>query len=110
MNIRYSVILIAVAIMSVPALAKSNPQTTLSAPGVATVDGILTYCRRVDTGSAAAYTLALNNLTQGHSPDEVRDIRESKQYKDTLGNINSQLLKVPTAAGANACRAYLAGK
>ena len=110
MSIRNSVVLAALAVMSVSALAKPNPQTTLSAPGMGTVDGILTYCQRVDPGSTAKYTLGLNNFTGGHPPGEVKDIRESKQYKSTLATIDGQLLKVSTATGVSACRAYLAGK
>jgi hypothetical protein len=110
MNIRHSVILAALAVMSVSAWAESKPQTTLTAPGMATFDGILNYCRRTDMRSAAQYTIRLNNLTQGHSEGELTDIRESKQYKDTLATINSQLLKVSTPTGSNACMSYLVGK
>lgn len=112
MSIRNAVMLTALAVASVSAIAEteSKPQTTLTAPGIATTDGILTYCRRVDAASAAKYTLAINNLTQGHSRDELEDIRTSKQYKETLAAIDTQLLKVSSGTGVNACRAFLAGK
>jgi hypothetical protein len=106
MSIRYSVILAALAVMSVPAVAGPKPQaTTLNAPGMATVDGMLGYCRRVNAISVAQYTQEINSLTQGHPKEELIDIRASKKYRDTLANINSQLLKVPIAAGVSACRA-----
>jgi hypothetical protein len=110
MSIRKSVVLAALAVMSVSALAKPNPATTLSPTGVGTADGVLNYCRRVDPGLAAKYALGLKSLPLGHSPDELEDIRETKQYKSTLATINSQLLKISTATGVNACRAYLAGR
>ena len=106
MSIRFSVILAALAVMSVPAVAGAKPQgTTLTGPGMATTDGVLGYCRRVNAISAAKYTLAINSLTQGHPKEELIDIRESKKYRDTLAIINGQLLKVPIAAGVSACRA-----
>ncbi len=107
MSIRFSIILAAMAVMSVSAPAVTIPQTTINAPALATVDGILTYCRRVDPGSAANYTLGLKDFTQGHPVAELASIRASKQYANTMAIINSQLLKVSTAAGVNACRAYL---
>jgi hypothetical protein len=110
MSIRYSVILAALAVMSVSALAESKPQTTLTAPGMGTVDGILTYCQKVDHMSAAKYMLGLDNFTKGHSKDELEDIRASTQYKTTREALNTQLLKVSNSAGISACRNYLAGK
>jgi hypothetical protein len=111
MSIRNAVMLTVLAVVSVSAMAESEskPQTTLTAPGMATTDGILTYCRRIDTASAAKYTLAINNLTQGHSRDELEDIRASKQYTETLAALNVQLLKVSNATGVSACRSYIAG-
>jgi hypothetical protein len=113
MNIRYSVILAALAVMSVSTLAETRPQTpqtTLTGPGMATVDGVLNYCRKIDMGSAAQYTIRLNGLTQGHSEGEVTNIRGSKQYKDALAVINTQLLKVSAPTGLNACMSYLVGR
>ena len=77
---------------------------------MAATDGVLTYCRRIDPGSAAKYTLAIQSTTQGHKLDEIEDIRASKQYKDILATINMQLLKVSNSTGVSACRSYLAGK
>jgi hypothetical protein len=114
MCIRYSVILAALAVISVSALAKTNadtkPQTTLTAPGMATADGILSYCKRIDARSAAQYATRLDSITQGHSSGEVKDIRESKIYKASLAVINNQLLKVSAPTGLNACMSYLTGK
>ena len=110
MSIRFSVIVTAMAVMSVFALAETKPFTTLNAPGMATVDGMLTYCRRVDPASASKYTLGINNFTQGHTVEELISIRASKQYATSLADINSYLKKVSNASGINACRAYLAGK
>jgi hypothetical protein len=105
MSIRHSVILAALAVMSVSAMAGSKPQTTLTASGMATTDGVLGYCRSVNAISVAKYTQAINSITQGHPREELFDIRESKQYKQTLATLNSQLLKVPIATGVSACRA-----
>lgn len=103
MNIRYSVILAALAVMSVPAVAGSKPQTTLTAPGMATTDGVLGYCRRINAMSIPKYNQVMASLTQGHTAAELISIRSSKQYNDTLAIISSQLLKVPISSGVSIC-------
>ena len=112
MSIRNAVMLTALAAVSVSAMAEteSKPQTTLTVPGMATTDGILTYCRRVDPSSAAKYTLGINAITQGHPLNELKDIRASKQYEEILATINTQLLKISNSTGVSACRSFLAGK
>ncbi len=110
MNIRNAVTLAVMAVTSVSADAVTTPATTLTAAGMAVVDGMLMNCRRIDPPHSSEYIVAINNITQAHKLSELISIRASAQYQAVLAGINSDLKKQSVSAQISSCKAYLAGK
>ena len=74
------------------------------------VEGILNYCGKVDSDSAAKYQERAKLLVKDVPEKEVTEARQSAEYKDSYDSISAQLEKTPKDSSVQACHAYLDGK
>jgi hypothetical protein len=108
MGLKFSVVLTAGAALVVSSLAQAvtKPNTTLDPKSLAQIDGVLSYCSRIDARSSSNYLRGESMITNGHSDAEVSGLRHSGDYAASLAAINVQLGKVGINAGLGACRAF----
>jgi hypothetical protein len=108
MGLNFSVVLTAGAALVVSSLAQAVTKTnsTLDAKSLAQVDGVLSYCTKIDSRSSSNYLKGESIITNGHSNAEVSGLRHSTEYAKSLAAINLELGKVGVNAGLGACRAF----
>jgi hypothetical protein len=87
----------------------NQPNTVLTATGLATADTVLSYCAQVDHSSSAQYLAGITMITQGHDSAETAAIRSTDEYSKTQASLNTQLVKVPYGSALLACRDFVTG-
>ena len=98
-------IVFACSVIMLPQLL--NAKLPFSNDAFGKVEGILTYCAKVNPESAAKYQDAAKALVKDTTEKEVTEARNSAEYKESLDSINAQLEKAPKENSIKACRAYL---
>jgi hypothetical protein len=108
MGLKHSVVLTAGVALIVSSLAQAvtKPNTTITADSLAKVDGILSFCSRVDSKSSKTYLQGESVITNGHSTAEIASLRHSGEYGVSLASINGQLNKVAIGPGLSACKTF----
>ena len=108
MGLKFSVLMTAGAALIVSSLAQAVTKTnsTLDAKSLAQVDGVLSYCTRIDSRSSSNYLKGESMITNGHSNAEILGLRHSSEYAKSLAAINLELGKVGVNAGLGACRTF----
>jgi hypothetical protein len=87
--------------------AVSSPITI---EGLARVEGILSYCAKVDPKSATKYQQFMSNILTGHSSGEIDTDQGSSRYTFALGVVDQTIAKLPASTVVSACQNMLAGK
>lgn len=93
------------------------PQFTLAAPPIppkalGQVEATVDFCVRVDSKFADKYKALGKAVVAGLSEKELKEARDSSDYKETYREITGQLEKTPADKVVEGCRASLgdAGK
>jgi len=74
------------------------------------VEGTLDFCTQADAQNAPKYQEGKQALVRDVPENEVKEARDSKEYKDAYSEISDQLAKVPKEQAVKSCRDYLEGK
>lgn len=104
MQFRTAALLAAMAVMSVSALPETKDATTIFIESLARVDGITSYCTRIDAKNAQSYQDDVAMIIRGHSSTEIQGDRGTSRYQYALGTVNLQLSKIATGTGMSACK------
>ena len=97
-------------VVLVSTLAETRTIPALHADSLARYEAISSYCGKIDPGSAADYAARLEDLTRGHSADEILAKRESDRYRHAMAEANDTLAKASYTTAANGCTEFLAEK
>ena len=98
------------AVVLASALAETRTAPRLNAASLARVEAVTSYCENVDPASDSEYVSRVAVAMRGHSDAEVRQARESGEYRQALSQANETLAKVPATSAIHACTEYLAEK
>jgi len=96
------------AILALASLAVAKLSIPYAALG--RVEGGLDFCAQADPQSADKYQTKKKEFTQGATPEELAEARESQDYKDSYQSANDELSKQPKDEARKSCAAALAGK
>jgi hypothetical protein len=69
------------------------------------IEANLDVCSEVDSKSAAKYQEAKKKLAHGATEEELRDARDSQEYRDAYSETKQELEKEPKAEVAKSCAA-----
>jgi hypothetical protein len=101
-------ILFVCAALAIPQI--SNAKLPFSNDAFAKVEGILTYCAKVNPESATKYQDAAKAFVKDIPEKEVTEARQTSEYKDSYEGISADLEKAPKEASLQACKAALETK
>jgi hypothetical protein len=101
-------ILLVCAALAIPQL--SNAKLPFSNDAFGKVEGILTYCAKVNPESATKYHDAAKAFVKDVPEKEVTEARQTTEYKDSFEGISADLEKAPKDASVKACKAALETK
>ncbi len=136
MRLRFSTSLITGAVLAVSSLAHAiQPKTSsvtvktsasagntsvkvtpspvgVAAPSInvgalAQVEGILTYCGRVDPKSSEQYRQVLKAILSGLRESDIDDDQENPTFVSDERAVSAQLAKIPRSTGVSGCRTIL---
>ena len=105
---RINRILLICAAAMIPQLV--NAKLPLSNDAFGKVEGIVSYCGKIDTGSGAKYQERAKLLVKDVPEKELTEARKSAEYKESYDSISADLEKAPKENSVPSCRAYLEGK
>ena len=71
------------------------------------VEATINFCSKVDSSSAAQYKEWGKRLVANMTEKELKEARDSSEYKQNYDSITSQLEKVPADKAVQNCRAAL---
>ena len=71
------------------------------------VEATINFCSNVDSSSAAQYKEWGKRLVANMTEKELKEARDSSEYKQNYDSITSQLAKVPAEKAVPTCRAAL---
>ena len=101
----------AVAASAVVVLVSTWAQIrTLHSDSLARYEAITSYCEQVDPASASQYQLKLEDLTRGHSSDEIAADRTTAAYRNAMAQANATLARASSTTGVRGCSEFLAEK
>src|SRR5579859_7806774 len=101
----------AVAASAVIVLVSTWAQTrTLHPDSLARYEAITSYCEQVDPASAVQYELKLEDLTHGHSSNEIAADRNTATYRHAMAQANATLSSASITTGVRGCGEFLAEK
>ena len=89
-------------LLSVLVPAQTAPPTFGELLG--TVEGTMNFCAKINPKSAAKYKEMSQIVTNGHSEELVAEIRESKEYKDTVDQVSKKLGALSAKEAAATCK------
>ncbi len=105
-------ILVILGLSAVMAAAQGDqPKAPINNAALGQLEGILAYCAKIDTQSAARYQERSKLLTEGQPDKAVDEARKSKDYQDAKDQIDAQLGQAAASnEAAKSCKAFLDGK
>ena len=92
-------------LVSLLASAQTAAPATQDASVLAILEGTITFCSKVDPESADKYKDLAKLLTNGQSDEAIDQVRNTKEYKDSLDKISKQLEALSTKEASEACKA-----
>ena len=105
---------LAVATSAVVVLVSTWSETrtlpALHPDSLARYDAITSYCGKIDPGSASEYAAKLEDMTRGHSADEIVSRRTSDRYRDAMAEADATLRSASRDTALNGCTEFLAEK
>jgi hypothetical protein len=101
----------AVAASAVVVLVSTWAQTrTLHSDTLARYEAITSYCEQADPASASQYGLRLEDLTRGHSSNEIAADRRTATYRNAMAQAKGTLSMASSPTGVRGCSEFLAKK
>ncbi len=101
----------AVASSAVIVLVSTWAQTrTLHSDTLARYEAITSYCEQADPASASQYGLKLEDLTRGHSSNEIAADRGTASYRKAMAQANATLSRASSPTSVKGCTEFLADK
>ena len=97
----------AIVALAQPAWADGAP--TPSADALGTIEALLSYCSKIDAGSAAGYQQQLNLFVKGADEKVVTEVRESDEYRDAYQRTADLLSDVNADEARQTCSKSLVG-
>lgn len=94
---------------AVLATAETKDATTINIESLARVDGIASYCGRVDPQHSSLYQQRSAAFVRGHSDSEIKGDRSTSRYQFAFGAVNQDLNKLAPNLGAGNCSALIKG-
>ena len=80
-----------------------------SADALGTIEALLSYCSKIDAGSAAGYQQQLNLFVKGADEKVVTEVRESDEYRDAYQRTADLLSAVNADEARQTCSKSLVG-
>jgi hypothetical protein len=95
-------------------LALAVPQFALaelpvSSQTLGQVEGILSFCTKMDSGLAKYYEQQSRALVGNATAKELAEARDSSEYKEAYEAINAELEKVDKERAADSCSSVVHG-
>jgi hypothetical protein len=84
---------------------KEAPAPQNAAAVLAILDGTINFCSKVNPQSEAKYKDLAKLLTNNQNDEAVAQMRNSKEYKDSLDQISKKLGALSTKEALEACKA-----
>jgi hypothetical protein len=91
-------------VLSTLAAAQKAPAPPTAASLLGTIDGTVNFCTKVNPKSAAKFKEMGQLITNGQSDEAIAQIRDSKEYKDTLDQTSKKLAALSTKEAAETCK------
>jgi hypothetical protein len=90
--------------------SETRTRSVLHSDSLARYEAITSYCGKIDPGSATEYAARLEDLTRGHSADEILTSRTSDRYRGAMAEANATLASASRNTAINGCTEFLAEK
>lgn len=94
------------AALSQAAVAESS----VNGQALGQVEGILTFCSKLDPQLAKAGSERSSLLTNQVSPEDLAKIRNSAEYKQAYASVSAELAKADRQKAAETCGGVAQGK
>ena len=78
----------------------------ISAPALGVFEGMLNFCGKVNPQSADKYKEMAKSLTKDQPAAALAEIRDSREYKDSAGQIGKKLGAMSTKEALATCNAH----
>lgn len=94
----------ALLLVSLLAAAQKAAPPSQAALVLGALEGTINFCSKAAPESAEKYEALGKFLTNGQSEEAIAQIRNSKEYKDSLDNVNKQLGALSSKEAAATCK------
>ena len=93
------------ALLAIPAFALG--ENSIPSGALGQVEATISFCAKVDSSSAEQYKEWGKRIVAGIKEKELKEIRDSSEYKESYDSSTSQLDKIPAEKAVQTCRAAL---
>lgn len=98
------------AVVLLSAFAGTRTSPKLHPESLARFEAITSYCGGIQPDANERFQLRLARMVSGHSPDELRDDRNTSAYQAAKREANETLARTSHGTAVRACSEFLAAK